>query len=73
MSGNKAEVFPCPECGSRRVGRIATNLFYCSDCCVELNLRREQKKIEVFQVDEEGNLVAAGSYGFEQLDRPPLS
>lgn len=73
MSGRKIELFPCPECGGHRVGRIAANIFYCSDCCVELSLRREQRKIEVFEVDEEGNLVASGSYGFDQLDRPPLT
>ena len=73
MPAHRSRLLACPECGGHRVGRIATNLYYCSDCCVELNLRREQRKIEVFEVDEEGNLVALGSYRFDQLDRPPLA
>ncbi|HEY8449780.1 MAG TPA: hypothetical protein VIL95_04795 [Bacillota bacterium] len=72
MPGVKKDLSVCPECGGHRVGRIASNVYYCSDCCVELNLRREQRKIDVFEVDEEGNLVALGSYRFEQLDRPPV-
>lgn len=72
MSDRKGDLISCPECSGHRVGRIANNIFYCSDCYVELNLRREQRRIEVFQVDEEGNLVALGSYAFDQLDRPPL-
>lgn len=71
MSGRKIDLFACPECGGHRVGRIASNVYYCSDCCIEFNFRRDQRRIDVFEVDEEGNLVSLGSYEFDQLTRPP--
>lgn len=48
----------CPACGSTRLGRIGANHYYCGDCCMELQYRRDQ--VELFSVDEEGNLVPAG-------------
>lgn len=48
----------CPECGSTRVGRIGVNQFYCGDCCLELQVRRTH--VELYAVDEEGNLRLVG-------------
>jgi endogenous inhibitor of DNA gyrase (YacG/DUF329 family) len=48
----------CPECGSTRIGRIGSHQYYCSDCCLELQLGRD--RVDLFAVDEEGNLVPVG-------------
>lgn len=48
----------CPACSGHRVGRIGTRQYFCSDCCLEFVVRSD--RVELFEVDEEGNLVTAG-------------
>jgi len=48
----------CPECKGHRVGRIGTRQYFCSDCCLEFVLRNG--RVDLYEVDEEGNLVTAG-------------
>lgn len=59
----RLEPVACPACGSTRLGRIGTHQYYCGECCLEMQVRRNV--VELYAVDEEGNLVA--------VDRRPLS
>lgn len=58
----EAEV--CPRCRGRAVGRVGLAQWYCWDCCVEF--ARSARGIEVYEMDEEGELVAMGTDGTEQ-------
>lgn len=49
------------------MGRLGPNQYYCRDCCSELFLQPARRQVDVFKVDEEGNLVAAGSRPFDDL------
>ncbi|MCL4425268.1 MAG: hypothetical protein M1553_07485 [Firmicutes bacterium] len=53
----------CPICGSRSIGKVGTNQFFCWDCFVEFT--DSKKGIQVYLVDQEGTLV---SYGESQRD-----
>ncbi|MEW6621722.1 MAG: hypothetical protein AB1420_01075 [Bacillota bacterium] len=44
-------MFNCPVCNGRSVGRIGTEQYYCWNCLVEYNSKKE-----VFQVEEDGSL-----------------
>ncbi|MCG0239665.1 MAG: hypothetical protein L6E13_10885 [Firmicutes bacterium] len=48
----------CPECGSRSVGRVGAEQYYCWDCCVEFRVVRGE--VRVFYLDPDGELTAAG-------------
>ena len=65
-SAQRVQPVTCPECGSTRIGRIGSHQYYCSDCCLELQLGRD--RVDLFAVDEEGNLVPVGR---RPLDRDP--
>ena len=43
----------CPVCGSKEIGKIGIDQFYCWDCLVEFNSDKQ-----AFQVTEDGVLVA---------------
>ncbi|CEP67277.1 Uncharacterized [Moorella glycerini] len=43
----------CPHCGSKSIGKIGTDQYYCWDCFVEFNDHRE-----IFNVAEDGTLIA---------------
>jgi len=43
----------CPRCGSKAIGKIGNNQYYCWDCCVEFN-----EKHQIFNVSEDGSLIA---------------
>jgi len=60
----------CPQCGSRRVGHLGGYHFFCGDCCQELQVRPSQGRIDVFDIDEEGNLTAVGSLRLSRAGRP---
>ncbi|MCR4420182.1 MAG: hypothetical protein QHH27_04490 [Clostridia bacterium] len=52
---------PCPVCGSsRQVGQVGTRQFFCWNCLLEYNHRRE-----VFSVAEDGTLIALQGAGGE--------
>ncbi len=42
----------CPVCGSRQIGRINTTTFFCRDCYLEFN-----EKKQVFSIAEDGSLA----------------
>lgn len=54
----------CPECRGHRVGRIGTRQYFCSDCCLEFVMRNDG--VDLFEVDEDGNLVTAGRMKFKE-------
>ncbi|NLW06784.1 MAG: hypothetical protein GX039_02205 [Clostridia bacterium] len=43
----------CPNCNSKSIGKINNNQYYCWDCFVEFNDRRQ-----IFTVAEDGTLMA---------------
>lgn len=49
----------CPHCGSRAVGRVGTDQYYCWECCIEWNVTPSGNRL--FWVDEEGELEQIGS------------
>ena len=46
----------CPHCGSRAVGRVGTDQYYCSECCIEFAFTAEGTRL--YWLDDEGELVA---------------
>jgi hypothetical protein len=46
----------CPVCGGKSTGKVGAEQYYCWDCCVEY--RKNKEGVDIFQVDEEGSLVA---------------
>ena len=48
----------CPVCGSKATGRVGVDQFYCWDCCVEY--RKHNDEVNVFEVAEDGTLMAFG-------------
>ena len=48
----------CPVCGSKAIGRVGVDQFYCWDCCVEY--RKHKDEISIYEVAEDGSLVAFG-------------
>lgn len=49
----------CPRCRGRAVGRVGIAQWYCWDCCVEF--ARSSRGIELYEMDEEGELRAVGA------------
>lgn len=49
----------CPHCNCRDIGKIGANQFYCWSCFNEFNVSGEE--IKVFEVAEDGSLVAVES------------
>ena len=49
----------CPICGSKTTGKVGVDQYYCWDCCVEY--KNHNDEITVYEVDEEGTLIAYGS------------
>lgn len=52
----------CPRCRGRAVGRVGLAQWYCWDCCIEF-ARGARGAIEVFAMDEEGELVSLEGEG----------
>lgn len=46
----------CPVCGGKSTGKVGIDQFFCWDCCIEY--RKTPKDITVFDVAEDGSLVA---------------
>ncbi|HBK86608.1 MAG TPA: hypothetical protein DDZ53_11320 [Firmicutes bacterium] len=46
----------CPNCNSRAVGKVGQEHYYCSDCCVEFARRKDG--VVLFEVADDGTLVA---------------
>lgn len=42
----------CPVCSKRDTGKIGNGQFFCSNCCIEYDLRKN-----VFGIEEDGTLV----------------
>jgi hypothetical protein len=45
----------CPVCGSRTVGKVGLNRYYCWECFVEYQY--QSSKVKIFSVAEDGSLV----------------
>ncbi|MBM7855020.1 hypothetical protein JOC37_001402 [Desulfohalotomaculum tongense] len=46
----------CPVCGGKATGKIGVEQYYCWDCCLEY--RKSKEGVQIFEVDEDGSLVA---------------
>ncbi|ADG82757.1 hypothetical protein Tfer_1087 [Thermincola ferriacetica] len=53
----------CPVCGSKAVGKVGMDQYYCWDCCVEF--RQNKNELNIFEVAEDGSLIAYGQDKFE--------
>lgn len=60
----------CPSCGSRGIGRVATDQYYCWDCCVEFTAGRSGVKI--YQINEEGEMIAMHQHHGEGEAAPEM-
>lgn len=61
----------CPRCGSRAVGRVGTDQYYCWDCYIEFAVTKQG--VQLFEVDDEGELVMldeAGQTGPSPVPQP---
>lgn len=45
----------CPICGSRSIGKVGTNQYFCWDCFVEFT--ETKTGVQAFLVDAEGTLI----------------
>lgn len=45
----------CPACGSKEIGKVGDNEFYCWDCCVEFVL--SPGGVKLFNIAPDGTLV----------------
>ncbi|MDI3270176.1 MAG: hypothetical protein QJR00_05675 [Bacillota bacterium] len=45
----------CPICGTRDVGRVGQQGFFCRECCVEFTWKKGQ--LVLYRPDEEGELI----------------
>ncbi|MGI6343806.1 MAG: hypothetical protein ACOX18_01880 [Bacillota bacterium] len=50
------EPFRCPNCGSRAVGKVGHEQFYCWDCCLEY--ARTGDSYRLYEVADDGSLVS---------------
>lgn len=46
----------CPVCGGKATGKVGVEQYYCWDCCLEY--RKDQEGVQIYEVEEDGNLVA---------------
>lgn len=46
----------CPVCSGNAVGKVGVDQFYCWNCFIEFNTQQED--VQIFQVAEDGSLVA---------------
>ena len=60
----------CPHCNCRDIGKIGTQQFYCWGCFMEFSISGEEVKL--FQVEEDGSLVAFGQAPQVTLELPDL-
>lgn len=47
----------CPNCQSRDIGKIGSHQYYCWNCFIELSVN-SSKKVQVYEVQEDGSLSA---------------
>ncbi len=55
----------CPACGSRQVGRVGGERYYCWECCIEFTLSK--KGIRLFSLDEEGTPLELKTVGVVEM------
>jgi hypothetical protein len=55
----------CVNCGSRLVGKVGVDQYYCCDCYVEF--KSEQNHVVVYNLEEDGTLVMERSYSTESF------
>jgi hypothetical protein len=61
----------CPHCNCRDIGKIGTNQFYCWGCFVEFSVNADNE-VKLYQVEEDGSLVALSKTPDVPLDLPDL-
>ncbi|MGI6357411.1 MAG: hypothetical protein ACOX2K_01755 [Bacillota bacterium] len=50
------QTFKCPHCGSRAVGKVGHEQYYCWDCCLEYSKKKNGYRL--FQVADDGSLIS---------------
>lgn len=60
----------CPCCGSREVGYLPANQYYCWQCFVQFVVG--DNSAEVYEVEEDGTLVSLGRVGLEHAGLPVM-
>jgi ribosomal protein L37AE/L43A len=47
----------CPACGSRAVGKVGVEQYYCWDCFIEYQFYGKENKAKLYVVEEDGSLA----------------
>lgn len=58
----------CPVCGSKEIGRISRERYFCGECCNEWT--KDKDEIAVYQIALDGSVVRLRSRG---IGRPSAS
>ena len=61
LNGCDAWMWSCPNCGSRAVGKVGQERFFCSDCCIEF-VNRKRNTLQ-YLVTDDGSLVSVNRDG----------
>ena len=46
-------LYICPACGSKNTGKIAVDLYFCRECCVQYGINTNQ----IYEIGFDGELV----------------
>ncbi|MGI5921968.1 MAG: hypothetical protein ACOX6I_09565 [Syntrophomonadaceae bacterium] len=49
-------VLRCPVCRGLQIGRVGSDQYFCSNCCLEFNYSRG--RLNLYEVAEDGTLIA---------------
>ncbi len=55
----------CPACGSRMIGKIGVQQYYCWECYSEVVVN--STGVEAYWIDDEGNLIPTDSGGEQDV------
>lgn len=53
----------CPVCSSIDVGKVSNTNYYCWDCLVEFQYKKN-KEAHIYEIQDDGTLVAASKFYF---------
>lgn len=56
----------CPNCGSRRIGEIGYNQFFCSDCFKEYKVFK--RKVEIYNINDDGTIEIESVKKYEDIN-----
>ncbi|AHF07978.1 hypothetical protein DESME_13790 [Desulfitobacterium metallireducens DSM 15288] len=54
-------MWTCPICGSREIGKISRERYFCGDCCNEWTV--DKGEIAIYQIASDGSAVRLRSRG----------